>query len=180
MWGALSAALGGCATTLAQVQGSGVVGTSGALGGGVEGSYGIGAGGVGIEAAVRSKFTTDVISGALGGGLFAAGGGEYGGPMIWAHLGMHALQLDVIDQTPYVSAFSPYLTGGLGICLDGCSSPTSSSSYLGVSSSTTDQTVLTIGLAAEYDVRFVRDGEAFFGLSVGYAHRTQQHTRLPF
>lgn len=178
--GALAAGLCGCATTFGQVQAGGVVGTSGAVGGAVEGSYGIGAAGVGIEVSARAKFTTDVISGALGGGVFVAGGGSFGGPIIWGHLGAHALQLDVIDATPYLSAFSPYLTGGVGICVDNCGAPASSSEYLGVTSSTRDQGVLTVGLAAEYDVRFVREGEAFFGLSVGYGRYSQQNVRLPF
>jgi len=178
--GALAAGLGACATTFAHAQASGVVGTSGTLGGAVEGSYGRGADGIGVEATVRAKFTTDVISGALGGGVFVAGGGDYGGPLVWGHLGVHALQLDAIDATPYLSAFSPYLTGGIGICVDGCGTPSNASSYLGVTTSTREQTLFTIGLAAEYDVRFVRPGEAFFGLSVGYAFRSQQDTRLPF
>ena len=139
----------------------------------------------GVEATVRAKFTTDVISGALGGGLFIAGGGEYGGPLIWGHLGVHALQLDVIDATPYLSAFSPYLTGGVGICVDGCGEPVRSPTYrgvytLGVTTSTREQTVFTIGLAAEYDVRFVRAGEGFFGLSLGVAFRSQQNIHVPF
>ena len=183
--GALAAGLGGCATTFAQAQAGAVVSTSGTLGGAVEGSYGRGAGGIGVEATVRAKFTTDVISGALGGGLFIAGGGEYGGPLIWGHLGVHALQLDVIDATPYLSAFSPYLTGGVGICVDGCGEPVRSPTYrgvytLGVTTSTREQTVFTIGLAAEYDVRFVRAGEGFFGLSLGVAFRSQQNIHVPF
>jgi hypothetical protein len=156
------------------------VGTSGTIGGAVEGSYGTGGGGLGIEAAVRTKFTPDVISAALGTGVFLAGGAESGGPLVWGHLGAHVLQVDVIDATPYVSAFSPYLTGGIGICVDGCATPTRTPSYLGTSTSTREQTVLTIGLAAEYDVRFIRPGEGFFGLSVGYGFRSQQDVHLPF
>jgi len=176
----LIAAFAGCATTFTHAQVGGVVGTSGAVGGAVEGAYGRGFGGFGFEVTARAKFTTDVISGALGGGLFVAGGGTYGSPLVYGHLGAHALQLDVIDQTPYVSAFSPYLTAGVGFCVDGCARPTNSTTYLGVTTSTREQTVFTVGLAAEYDVRFARSGEGFFGLMVGYGFRSQQDTRVPF
>ncbi len=177
---ALAAMSGGCATSFAHARAGAVVGTSGTVGGSVEGSYGVGLAGVGFEAAVRTKFTPDVVSGALGGGLFVADGGTTGGPLVWGHLGVHALQLDVIDETPYVSAFSPYLTGGIGICVDGCASPSNSTTNFGVTTSTRQQTVLTLGLAAEYDVRFVRAGEGFFGLTVGFAFYSQQNTRVPF
>ncbi len=176
----LAAAFAGCATTFAHAQAGGVVGTSGAVGGAVEGAYGRGFAGIGLEVTARAKFTTDVISGALGTGLFVAGGATDGGPLVYGHLGAHALQLDVIDGTPYVSAFSPYLTGGVGFCVDGCSSPTNSTTYMGVTTSSREQTVFTVGLAAEYDVRFARSGEGFFGLMVGYGFRAQQDTRLPF
>ncbi|MFO0607158.1 MAG: hypothetical protein U0324_28610 [Polyangiales bacterium] len=176
----LVAAFAGCATTFLHGQAGGVVGTSGTVGGAIEGAYGRGFGGIGIEVSARAKFTPDVISGALGAGLFAAGGGRFGGPMIYGHLGAHALQLDVIDQTPYVSAFSPYLTGGVGFCVDGCARPTDSNTLLGVTTSSHEQTFITVGLAAEYDVRFVRSGEGFFGLMVGYGFREQQETHLPF
>lgn len=173
----LVTSLTGCATLLAQGQAGAVVGTSGALGGAVEGSYGIGAAGVGLDVTARAKFTTGVLSGALGGGLFAAASDDYGGPFFWGHLGMHALQIDVMNETPYVSALSPYLTAGLGFCVDGCSAQGSSNSAW-FSSTTTSQIVFTVGLAAEYDVRFVQSGEAFFGLMLGVARRSQQHTRL--
>lgn len=167
----------GCATQLVQGQAGAVVGTSGALGGAIEGSYGRGAAGGGLELTARAKFTTGVLSGAVGGGVFVAAGGTYGAPLLWGHLGVHALQLDVIDDTPYVSAFSPYLTVGLGFCVDGCSAQRPPD-YSWLSTTTWNQTMFTVGLAAEYDVRFVRSGEAFFGLMLGIARRSQQETRL--
>jgi len=39
--------------------------------------------------------------------------------------------------------------------------------------------VFTVGLAAEYDVRFVRVGEGYFGLPLGYGHDSQRNIRLP-
>lgn len=182
-WGvlALAALSAGCSTTvLRQLQAGGVVGTSGALGGSLEASYGAGVEALGLELTARTKFTDGVLSGALGGGAYLAGGADHGSPFGFVHLGMHALQLDVIDRTAYVSAFSPYLTFGLGICVIDCGTRDTATFVPGVTQRSGGLGLLTVGLAAEYDVRFARDGEGFFGLMVGLAQLERRTYTRPF
>ena len=169
----------GCVSQLRQVQAGGVVGTSGALGGAIEGSLGAGLEPLGLEVTARAKFTDRVLSGAIGAGAFLASSGLADSPFRFAHVGLHALQLDVIDETPYLSAFSPYLTLGLGFCVDDCRSTDASSGFPGITLRSSDIGVLTVGLSAEYAVRFARDGEGFFGLSVGYARYSRREGRNP-
>lgn len=167
-------------SSLRHVQAGGVVGTSGALGGAIEGSLGGGIEPIGLEVTARAKLTDRVLSGALGAGGYFATASDSGSPFGFAHLGLHALQVDVIDATPYVSAFSPYLSLGLGLCVLDCQSADRPSSFPGIPVRSSDLGVLTIGLSAEYDVRFARDGEGFFGLSVGYARYSRREPRRPF
>lgn len=182
-WGAalLATFTGGCsASSLLQVQAGGVIGTSGALGGALEGSAGRGLAPLGLEVTARAKFTDRVLSGALGSGLYLVGAGFDGRPFGFARGGMHLLQVDVIDATPFVSAFSPYLNLGLGFCVEGCGSSVSHDRYNVTSTNALDVGVITVGLSAEYAVRFLRDGEGFFGLSVGFARFSRATTRANF
>ncbi len=177
----LAAFTGGCsASSLLHVQAGGVIGTSGALGGALEGSAGRGLAPVGLEVTARAKFTDRVLSGAIGSGLYLVGTGYEGRPFGFAHGGMHLLQVDVIDATPFVSAFSPYLNFGLGLCVDGCGSALSHDRYNVTTTDSLDVGVITVGLSAEYAVRFLRDGEGFFGLSVGFARFSRATTRANF
>ncbi len=153
----------GCSTLL-QGRASGMVGTSGALGGGLEGSAGFGIGsrtsGAGGEVSARSKFTTGPISLALGAGAY--GVAVVDPVLLMGHVGVHLLQVDVLAATPYASLGSPYLVLGVGI-------PTGSSYREGSLVSTGRITAVTLGLSAEYNVRFAVPGEAFFGLHIGVA-----------
>lgn len=177
----VAAASSGCVVgSLRHVQAGGAVGTSGALGGALEGSLGGGVEPVGLEVTARAKFTDRVLSGALGAGGYLATATDSGTPFGFAHLGLHALQVDVIDATPYVSAFSPYLSLGLGLCVLDCQTTQGPSVVPGIPVRSSDLGVLTFGLSAEYDVRFARDGEGFFGLSIGYARYSRREPRRPF
>ncbi|MBI5518256.1 MAG: hypothetical protein HY909_31080 [Deltaproteobacteria bacterium] len=145
----------GCSMFL-HAQGGAVIGTSGAVGGALEASGGFGSGstgqgsqsGYGYEATLRMKVSPDLVSAAIGsGGYLASMGSDY---FVWAHAGMHLVQLDVLDRRAQVSAFSPYTSFGYGFRLS-------------------DGARLTVGLSMEYDLRFEAPDEGFFGLQLGYA-----------
>lgn len=155
--------LSGCATSWLHGTAGPAVGTSGALGAAVDVGYGQGAFGFGPDVHLRAKLTDRVQSGALGLGGFLAGGGALGAPFVWLNAGVHVLQVDVVEGSAGFGMGSPYLSGGTGWILgDGAQ---------------TERTVITAGVHAEYDVRFGRDNEGFFALTLGFG---RHHQDRPF
>lgn len=68
----------------------------------------------------------------------------------------------------------------MGFCETDCQTTDARSFVPGITTRSGDMGMLTFGLAAEYDVRFVRDGEAFFGLMIGFGRYARRAARLPF
>lgn len=155
-------AVSGCAS-LANVRAGFAGGTSGALGGALEGNVGFGlgdpSGGVGADVALRGKVHSRGGGFAVGTGAWAAAASS--SFLAFGHLGLHLFQFDVLGGTPYAGIASPYLVLGVGIPVHSRSSGT----YFRSS----QHTAVTFGLTAEYDVRFSIAGEGFFGVFVGAA-----------